>query len=88
MLFMDIETELAQKYAELEGIRASINKAISNAHIGTYSAGGNSVTYREMKDLRAEESRLVFAINQLELIKQDKRSKKANSFMSTGFRVR
>ncbi|WP_100551078.1 hypothetical protein [Caedibacter taeniospiralis] len=82
---MDIEKELQQKYAELEAIRASINKVIGNAHIESYSATGNSITYREMKDLRAEESRLMFAINQLELIKQGQRG---SSIVSTSFRVR
>ena len=85
MGIMDIEKELQQKYGELTGIRTSINQAISNAHIGSYSAAGNSVTYREIKDLRTEESRLVFAINQLELLKLGKPS---NSIISSSFRVR
>lgn len=82
---MDIEKELQQKYAELKGIRASINKVIGNAHIESYSATGNSMTYRDMKDLRAEESRLMFAINQLKLIKKGQRG---SGIVTTSFRVR
>ncbi len=82
---MDIEKELQQKYAELEGIRASINKVLSNAHVESYSATGNSITYREMNDLRTEESRLMFTINQLELIKKGQR---VSGIVTTSFRVR
>ncbi|WP_116963084.1 hypothetical protein [Fastidiosibacter lacustris] len=82
---MDIDEELQQKKAELQSIRASINKALANAHIASYGAAGNTANYRDLKNLRVEESQLAFAVKQLELIKI---GKNPYGIVTTSFRWR
>ncbi|MCF6777635.1 hypothetical protein L3V83_13780 [Thiotrichales bacterium 19X7-9] len=81
---MDIEAELQQKRTELESIRSSINKLLSNGGVASYAAGGSTVSYRTLPELRAEERKILDAIDSLERIKLGKQQ---SNFITSSFRV-
>ncbi|MCF6777552.1 hypothetical protein L3V83_13365 [Thiotrichales bacterium 19X7-9] len=81
---MDIEVELQQKRLELTGVRLSINKLLSNGGVASYAAGGSTVSYRSLPELRAEERKILDAIDSLERIKSGKQQ---SNFITSSFRV-
>ncbi|TNF70264.1 MAG: hypothetical protein EP298_00160 [Gammaproteobacteria bacterium] len=81
---MDIEEELQQKRAELESIRSSISKLLSNGGVASYAAGGSTVGYRNLPELRAEERKILAAIDSLERIKSGKQQ---SNFITSSFKV-
>ena len=70
---MDLEAELTRQYALLAKLDAQILKRADSAHVESFSATGNSMTYLSLNDLDTAKGKVLQRISQLEAIKAGKK---------------
>jgi len=80
---MDLIQELENKLTELNAVRASILKLLSNGGVQSYGVAGSNATYRNLPELRQQEKILFSQIKELEDLMQGKSS----SMIKPAFRI-